>query len=92
MGAPDGASALPVAPIAPEPFEPEVLTPVKLMIVMEAATDWDKVAVTVTLLRGLDANARQISASPLCPFVPTTWTQVRLPPDMFITFVFAPEV
>ena len=65
VGAPDFALALAVAPIAPEPFVPEVLTPVKVITVMEAATDWERVAVTVTALKGFAEKARQISASPL---------------------------
>jgi hypothetical protein len=62
------------------------------MTVMDAATDCDKVAVTVTALKEFAENARQISASPLCVFVRITGTQVRLPPDIFVTVVLAPEL
>jgi hypothetical protein len=57
--------AVPVAPIAPEPFVPEVSTPAKLITVMEQPTLWEIVAVTVTLFKGKGANARQISEDPL---------------------------
>jgi hypothetical protein len=39
------------------------------MIVIDEATLWDSVAATVALLNGDVANARQISAVPLCVFV-----------------------
>jgi len=38
VGAPGLALPLPTAPMAPEPFVPEVLTPLKLMTVMEEST------------------------------------------------------
>ena len=65
VGAPEDALALPVAPIAPDPFVPEEFTPVKLMTVIDEATLWDSVAVTVTAFNGAVANARQISDVPL---------------------------
>jgi hypothetical protein len=79
-----------MAPIAPAPFVPEALTPLKLITVIEALTLCERVAVAVMLLRGVAANARQISDVPLCPFVRTTRVQVRPPPEMFETVVFAP--
>ena len=91
-GAPGIALALPVAPIAPEPDVPEVLTPVKLITVMEAATDWERVAVTVTVLKAVGEKARQISEVPLCVFVRTTRTQVRLPLVILVTVVLVPEI
>ena len=38
VGAPEDAFAVPVAPIAPDPFVPEGSTPVKLMTVIDEAT------------------------------------------------------
>jgi hypothetical protein len=57
--------ALAVAPIAPEPFVPELSTPVKLRTVIEEATLWESVAVTETPARGDELKARQISEEPL---------------------------
>ena len=62
--APLRAFALPVAPLAPDPFVPVVSTPLKAMTVMEPATFFDTVAVTVATVSTAGANARQISASP----------------------------
>ncbi len=84
------ALAPPMAPIAPEPFVPVVLTPEKLITVMEDATDCDNVAVTVTPASGVVAKALQISAVPLCALVRFTKVQVRLPPAMLLTVVFVP--
>jgi hypothetical protein len=81
---------LAVAPIAPDPFVPDVLTPTKLLIVMEETTLCDRVAVTVAALMGDVANARQISESPLCPFDLTTRVQVNPPPVTLVTVVLAP--
>jgi hypothetical protein len=64
-GAPEPAFPLPVAPIAPEPFVPEVSTPLKLISVMEETILCDRFAVTLTALSGEVENARQISAVPL---------------------------
>src|SRR5438093_12805748 len=66
VGAPEPAFADATAPIAPEPFVPSALTPVTLTTVIDDATLWDNVAVTVAPASGLDANARQISAVPSC--------------------------
>jgi len=65
VGGPLAALLLAVAPIAPDPPVPVRSTPVKLNTVIDETTLWDRVAVTVTLLSGLDAKAFQISASPL---------------------------
>ena len=65
VGAPDEPLAPAVAPTAPDPLVPDVSTPAKLITVMDEATLWESVAVTETLLKGRDANARQISAVPL---------------------------
>ena len=54
-----------MVPMAPEPLVPVVSTPVNDMTVIEAATFWESVAVTVTLVSFEVANARQISAVPL---------------------------
>src|SRR4029077_9975888 len=61
VGAPDAALALWIAPMAPEPFVPEVSTPAKLITVSMDETPGDSVAVTVALVNAEDANARQIS-------------------------------
>jgi hypothetical protein len=89
-GAPDMAPAPPIAPTAPDPFVPVVLTPEKLITVIEAATDCESVAVTVAPVSGAVAKARQISAVPLCALVRRTSVQVRLPPAMLFTVVFVP--
>src|SRR5205085_440231 len=68
-GTPGFAFPVPVAPIAPEPFEPEISTPEKVTTVTEATTLWERVAVTVIFVRGEGAKARQISEVPFCPFV-----------------------
>lgn len=80
----------PIAPIAPEPFVPDVSTPVKLITVMEAATDCDNVAVTITALNGFAVNARQISAVPFCVFVRLTRAQVRVPAEILVTVMLCP--
>jgi hypothetical protein len=86
-GAPVVAFAVAVAPIAPDPLVPVVSTPVKLTTVMDDCTDCEKVAVTVTLLSVVGANARQISAVPSCVFVLCTSTHVRLAPVTLLTVV-----
>jgi hypothetical protein len=91
VGAPDEAFALRIAPIAPEPLAPEVSTPLKLITVSEEATLLDRVAVTVTLLKGEGANARQISDVPRCTFVLTTRAHVSPAPITWVTVVFAPD-
>src|SRR5262252_1079602 len=90
----EGASPLEfadaVAPIAPDPFVPVVSTFEKLTTVIEAATDCDNVAVTLTLDSVVGANARQISEEPFCTFVRCTRTQVRPAPVMPVTVVLLP--
>jgi hypothetical protein len=90
VGAPGLALPVPVAPIAPEPPDPAVLTPLKLMMVMEAPTLWDKVAVAVTLLSVVVANARQISELPVWTFVRVTSVQVNPVLAMLLTDVLVP--
>ena len=90
VGAPDDPLPVPVAPIAPEPFVPDVSTPVKLITVMDAATDCDSVAVTVTALKGFAENVLQISAVPFCVFVRLARTHVRLPDDIPVTVILWP--
>src|SRR5216684_4330169 len=87
VGAPVAPLAEIVAPMAPEPFVPEVSAPVKLTTVMDDNTDCEKVAVTVTLVSAAVAKARQISAVPSCVLVRCTRTQVRLPPATPVTVV-----
>jgi hypothetical protein len=65
VGAPPLEFPVPVAPMAPEPFVPEVSTPAKLMIVIEEMTLCERVALTVILLSAEEENARQISEPPL---------------------------
>ena len=91
VGAPLAALALLVAPIAPDPFVPEVDTPVKLITVIEEITLWDSVAVTVTPLKGAVANALQISDVPLRVLVLTTSAQVSPAPETPVTVVLVPE-
>jgi hypothetical protein len=67
--------------MAPEPFVPVVLTPAKLITVIEAGASPDSVAVMDTSLRGAAANARHISAVPAWTPVRLTSTQVNPPPD-----------
>jgi len=85
VGAPDPAFALAVAPMAPEPLVPEVSTPVKVRIVIDAATLWDKLALTVARERVDGANARHISAVPNCAFVRCTRAQLRPAPVTALT-------
>ena len=89
-GAPEAALRPPVAPMVPEPFAPDELTPLKLMTVIEELTLCESVAVAVTLLRGVAAKVRQISEVPLWPLVRTTSDHVRPPPEMPVTVVFVP--
>src|ERR1700730_13288902 len=58
---------------------------------MEAATLWERVAVIVWLDRAAGANARQISAVPLCVLARATSVHVMPPPATALTLVFAPE-
>src|SRR5664279_2697390 len=90
VGAALAALLLAVAPIPPDPFAPEELTPAKLITVREEITLCDKFAVTVAPLTGEDAKARHISEEPLCPLVLTTRVHVRPPPEILSTLVLAP--
>ena len=58
--------------------------------VIEPATDWDRVAVTLALVSVVGARVRQISDDPLCVLVRFTRTQVSPPPATPVTVVFAP--
>src|SRR5712675_878201 len=76
VGAPPLELPVPMLPIAPDPFVPEVSAPVKLMTVREEDVLWDRVAVTVALVSSAGAKARQISAVPRWRLVRPTRTQV----------------
>jgi hypothetical protein len=91
-GAPGFAFPEPMAPMAPEPLVPVVLTPVKLITVMEALTLCDSVAVAVVALSLAEANVRQISAVPLWVLVLLTRTQVKPPPVTPLTETLVPLV
>ena len=90
LGAPDAALAERVAPIAPDPFVPVASAPTKLRIEIDEAAACEIVAVTDTPPSGAAANARQISAVPLCTLVRTTSCHVRPPPVRLVTVVLAP--
>ena len=95
LGAPEAALRLPTAPIAPEPFVPEVSTPVKLTTVIDAATERDNVAVTVAFVSVAGANARQISDVPACALARVTRVHTSPPPATAVTVVLpvaAPSV
>jgi hypothetical protein len=77
--------------MAPEPFVPEVSTPVKLITVIEETTLCDSVAVTVTAFNGEAEKARQISAVPGWTLVLSTRTQVSPAPATLITVVLDEE-
>jgi hypothetical protein len=87
VGPPEVEFADRVAPIAPDPFVPLASAPVKLTTVIDADTDCDSDAVTVTLLSADGANARQISDVPSCTFVRATSCQVRDPPVTPVTVI-----
>jgi hypothetical protein len=53
---------------------------------------YDDAGVTVTLLSGAGAKARQISAVPLWTLLRRTSAQVSPPPDTPVTVVLAPEM
>jgi hypothetical protein len=91
VGAPAALFALRVAPMAPDPFVPDVSTPLKVITVMEETTLWFSVAVTVALVSFDVAKARQISEVPDCTLVLTTSTQVRPAPAMLLTVVLLPD-
>src|ERR1700730_3978777 len=90
VGAPLAPLPVPVAPTAPAPFTPDVSTPVKVTTVIDAGWLLDRAAVTDTLVSEVDANARQISALPLCTLVRRTSVQVSPAPVTLFTTVFAP--
>ena len=73
VGAPDGALADRVAPIAPDPFVPDVSTPIKLRTVTDEAAGCETVAVTDTLPSGAAANARAALRQGDRGFVPQTY-------------------
>jgi hypothetical protein len=79
-GAPLAALAFATAPIAPAPPVPEGSAPVNATTVIEAATLWDKLAVTVTFVSLDAAKALQISAVPNCPFARCTSDHVKPAP------------
>src|SRR5438093_9900150 len=80
VGAPVLALADRVAPIAPEPLIPDVSTPLKVTTVIDDVVGCASVAVTATLVSGVGANARQISALPRWTFVRTTSSHVSPAP------------
>ena len=90
VGAPGFAFPVPTAPMAPEPFVPLVLTPVKLITVMEATSLCESVAVTVTALNLAAANARHTSAVPRWVFVRSTKVQVNPVVVIPVTVTFVP--
>ena len=92
VGAPEVAFADLIAPMAPEPFVPDVSTPEKLTTEIEDVVDREVRAVTVTLESGADANARQISEVPRWTFVLTTNCHVKPAPVTLVTLVFVPMV
>src|SRR4051794_38158395 len=91
VGAPEAALAPPIAPIAPDPLDPEVSAPVKLTTVIDERTLCAMVAVTVAFERSAGAKARQISAVPLWALIRFTSIQVRDPPVTPVTVVLAPD-
>lgn len=90
-GAPEPAPLVAVAPIAPEPFVPDVLIPVKLITVIEEAAGRDSVAETDTFVSADVEKLRQISDVPRCLLALTTNTQVRPPPVTLVTVLLVPE-
>jgi len=91
VGAPEDAPLLAVAPIAPDPPNPEGSTPAKLITDMEETTACDRVAVMDTPPSAPEANARQTSDVPLCPLALTTKVQVKPPPATPVTVVLGPD-
>ena len=91
-GAPELAWPEPMAPMAPAPLAPLVSTPVKLTTVIEEETLCDKVAVTVTLLNGVGAKARQISVSPFWVLVRATGAQTNPAPLTLFTTGLVPRL
>jgi hypothetical protein len=91
VGGPGFAFPVPVWPMAPDPLVPEVSTPVKLMTVNKEETLCESVALTVTLINGEGANARQISDVPSCTLVLRTSTHVSPAPVTPVTVVLGEE-
>ena len=77
--------------MAPEPLVPDQSVPLNATTVIDAAVAWPNVAVTVTLLNAVVAKARQISASPACPFARLTRAHVNPAPLTPVT-VWPPAV
>jgi len=71
--------------MAPEPLEPDVSTPMKLITVIEEIALCERFAVTETLLSGDGENARQISAVPFLLLVRTASDHASPPPETFFT-------
>ena len=90
LGAPPSELAVAVAPIAPDPFVPDVSMFENVTTVIMESTACDSVAVTTALLSGTGANARQTSAVPACTFVRPTSAHVTPAPLTPVTVVFAP--
>jgi hypothetical protein len=67
---------------------PTVLTPLKVITVIEETTLCDKVALTATFFNTDGAKARQISDVPSWTLVLTTRTQVNPAPDTLCTVAF----
>jgi hypothetical protein len=86
-GAPEGALAPFLPPIAPEPLTPVVSVPVKVMMVIEAATLCDSVAFTLAFTSATPAKALQTSAVPNCALVRRTNAHVSPPPDTPLTMI-----
>src|SRR5262249_35163704 len=78
------------ARVAPEPLVPEVSTFEKLTTVIIESTACDSVATRVALVSGDVAKARHTSLEPAWTLVRPTSAQVRPPPVMPVTVVFAP--
>jgi hypothetical protein len=87
VGAPVAPLFDPTLPTPPEPFVPVVSTPVKVITVMLDVTFCDKVAFTETLVRVVEANARQISDVPNWAFVRPTNVQLSPPPVTPVTVI-----
>ena len=79
-GAPDELLFPFALPIAPDPLVPLGSAPLKVTIVIDAATLCDKVAFTVTADSKAGAKALQISAVPSWAFVRLTSAHVTPPP------------
>jgi hypothetical protein len=91
VGAPLALLAAAVAPMAPDPFVPDVSTFAKLTTVIIEETGCESDAVTVTDVSGAAANARQISLVPDCTFARPTRAQGSPAPVTPVTLVFAPD-